>query len=58
METKRDGSPSNERLQKSEPKCYAEARKIASQRSQLSLNTFPESPIAPLEKVLDENWLS
>ena len=65
METKRDGSPSNERFQKSEPnlqeiypQCYAEARKIASQRSQLSLNTFPESPIAPLEKVLDENWLS
>jgi len=39
------------------PQCYAEARKIASQRSQLSLNTFPEQPIAPLEKVLDENWL-
>jgi len=39
------------------PQCYAEARKIASQRSQLSPNTFPEQPIAPLEKVLDENWL-
>jgi hypothetical protein len=48
------------------PQCYAEARKIASQRSQLSLNTFPESAmslcdrpkdIAPLEQVLDENWL-
>ena len=39
------------------PQCYAEARKIASQRSQLPLNTFPESTIAPLEQVLDENWL-
>jgi len=39
------------------PQCYAEARKIASQRSQLSLNTFPSEPIAPLEKILDENWL-
>ncbi|NBD18207.1 MAG: DUF29 family protein [Cyanobacteria bacterium] len=39
------------------PQCYAEARKIASQRSQLSLNTFPESAIAPLDQVLDENWL-
>lgn len=39
------------------PQCYTEARKIASQRSQLPLDTFPESAIAPLEKVLDENWL-
>jgi hypothetical protein len=39
------------------PKCYAEARKIASQRSQLPSETFPEQPIAPLEQVLDENWL-
>jgi len=39
------------------PQCYAQARKIASQRSQLSLNTFPSEPIAPLEQVLDENWL-
>ncbi len=39
------------------PQCYAEARKIASQRSQLSLNTFPSEPISPLDKILDENWL-
>ncbi|MFW6296697.1 MAG: DUF29 domain-containing protein [Halothece sp.] len=39
------------------PQCYAEARKLASQRSQLSLDTFPSEPIAPLEKILDENWL-
>ena len=39
------------------PQCYSEARKIASQRSQLSLNIFPESAIAPLDKILDENWL-
>ncbi|QDZ39002.1 DUF29 domain-containing protein [Euhalothece natronophila Z-M001] len=39
------------------PQCYTEARKIASQRSQLPLNTFPEEPIAPLEQILDENWL-
>jgi hypothetical protein len=39
------------------PQCYSEARKIASQRSQLSLSTFPESAIAPLETILDENWL-
>jgi len=27
--------------------CYSEARKLASQRSQLPLNTFPQSAIAP-----------
>ena len=36
---------------------YLDARVIASEKSGLPLNTFPESPIAPLEKVLDENWL-
>ncbi|PNW49993.1 UNVERIFIED_CONTAM: hypothetical protein BEN50_11110 [Euhalothece sp. KZN 001] len=44
-------------LQEIYPQCYSEARKIASQRSQLSLNTFSERPIAPLETILDENWL-
>ncbi|WP_216086749.1 DUF29 family protein [Halothece sp. PCC 7418] len=39
------------------PQCYAEARQLASQRSQLPLNTCAESAIAPLEKVLDEHWL-
>ncbi|MGI0483626.1 DUF29 domain-containing protein [Geminocystis sp. CENA526] len=37
--------------------CYGDSRKIASQKSGLPLNTFPESPIAPLEQILDENWL-
>jgi hypothetical protein len=39
------------------PQCYCEARTIAYQRSQLSPDTFPEEPIAPLDQVLDENWL-
>ena len=37
--------------------CYQDGCKLASKHSQLSPNTFPESAIAPLEKVLDENWL-
>ena len=37
--------------------CYQDGRKIASKKSKLSLNTFPEKPIADLEQVLDENWL-
>jgi hypothetical protein len=36
---------------------YQDARVIASEKSGLPLNTFPESAIAPLDKVLDENWL-
>lgn len=39
-------------------KCYQDARLLASKHSQLSLNTFPEKPIANLEEVLDKNWLS
>ncbi|MDR9405242.1 MAG: DUF29 domain-containing protein [Halothece sp. Uz-M2-17] len=35
---------------------YQDARVIASEKSGLPLNTFPESAIAPLEKILDENW--
>ena len=38
-------------------RCYQDGREIASQHSLLSLNTFPESLIAPLEQILDENWL-
>ena len=38
-------------------KCYQKGRLIAADRSQLPLNTFPETPIANLEQVLDENWL-
>jgi len=37
--------------------CYQDGREIAAARSRLPLNTFPEQPIATLEKVLDENWL-
>lgn len=37
--------------------CYQDGRDIASQHSQLPLDTFPEKPIAPLEQILDENWL-
>ena len=37
--------------------CYKDGREIASQRSGLSLNTFPENSIATIEQVLDENWL-
>jgi len=37
--------------------CYQKGCKLASQHSQLPLNTFPEKPIAPLEQILDENWL-
>jgi hypothetical protein len=37
--------------------CYQDARQIASQKSGLSLNIFPEKPIASLEQILDENWL-
>jgi len=44
--------------------CYQDGADIASQHSLLPLNTFPEKPItkwrcaiAPLEQILDENWL-
>ncbi|MBE9223649.1 DUF29 domain-containing protein [Cyanobacterium stanieri LEGE 03274] len=36
---------------------YQDAREIVSDRSQLPLNIFPETPMATLEKILDENWL-
>jgi hypothetical protein len=37
--------------------CYQHGRQIASQRTGLFLDTFPQKPIAPLEQILDENWL-
>jgi hypothetical protein len=37
--------------------CYLSARKIASKRSQLPLNHFPEKSLVNLEEILDENWL-
>ncbi len=36
---------------------YQDARELVSDASGLPIGHFPESPIAPLEKVLDENWL-
>ena len=36
---------------------YQDARELVSDASDLPLDYFPESPIAPLENVLDENWL-
>jgi sugar-specific transcriptional regulator TrmB len=38
-------------------KCYQDAREIVSDKSQLSINTFPETLIGTMEQVLDENWL-
>ena len=36
--------------------CYEDARKEASDRSELPLDIFPIIPIASLEQILDENW--
>jgi hypothetical protein len=36
--------------------CYQDARKEASDRSQLPIDTFPVIPIGSLEQILDENW--
>ena len=37
--------------------CYQDAREIVSDKSGLSLNIFPPSPIGNIEQILDENWL-
>ena len=37
--------------------CYQDAREIVSDKSQLPLSSFPETPIATLEQVLNEEWL-
>ncbi|MBR8826479.1 MAG: DUF29 domain-containing protein [Gomphosphaeria aponina SAG 52.96 = DSM 107014] len=37
--------------------CYRNSREIMSDRSQLPLDTFPATPIANFEEVLDEDWL-
>jgi uncharacterized membrane-anchored protein YjiN (DUF445 family) len=37
--------------------CYQNGKRLASDVSGLSLNTFPEKPLATLEQILDENWL-
>ena len=53
-----EDSPSLKRyLSEIYEECYQDGREIASKRSQLPLNTFPEDPIASLEEILDENWL-
>lgn len=36
--------------------CYQDARKEASDRSQLPIDTFPITLIGSLEQILDENW--
>ncbi|WP_392480439.1 DUF29 domain-containing protein [Nostoc sp. C110] len=36
--------------------CYQDARKEASDRSQLTIDIFPTVPIGSLEQILDENW--
>ena len=37
--------------------CYEDARKIIIDKTQLSPDCFPSKPIAPLDQILDENWL-
>ncbi len=37
--------------------CYQDSREIISDKTELPLSTFPESPIANLDRLLDENWL-
>lgn len=37
--------------------CYHKGRAVAVDRSGLPLSIFPENPIAPLEQILDINWL-
>ncbi|MFM7572510.1 MAG: DUF29 domain-containing protein [Snowella sp.] len=36
--------------------CYQDAREIASDKSQLSINTFSETLIGTMEQILNENW--
>ena len=36
--------------------CYQDARKEASDRSQLPIDTFPVVILGSLEQILDENW--
>jgi len=51
-------SPSlNQHLLKVWEECYQDGREIAATRSRLPLETFPDTPIASLEQILDENWL-
>lgn len=53
-----EDSPSLKRhLKEIFDECYQDGRDIASKRTQLPLESFPENPIASLEQILDENWL-
>jgi hypothetical protein len=36
--------------------CYQDARELVSDASGLPLSTFPETPIATVEQVLNEDW--
>jgi Domain of unknown function DUF29 len=36
--------------------CYQDARKEASDRTQLPIDTFPVAILGSLEQILDENW--
>lgn len=38
-------------------RCYQDSREIASQHSQLPLDTFPQQPMALFDQILDESWL-
>jgi len=39
------------------PECYQKGCQLASTASGSPLASFPSEPMAPLEQVLDENWL-
>lgn len=53
-----EDSPSlNNHLENRFEQCYQDGRKLASKHSQLPFESFPENAIAPLDQVLDENWL-
>lgn len=39
-------------------KCYQDAVKIVADKMKRSFTSFPFSPIANLEQILDDNWLS
>ncbi len=53
-----EDSPSLRRyLEEIYPQCYEDAREIASIRSQLPLDQFPQAPEPPLKEVLEKDWL-
>ncbi len=37
--------------------CYQDSRELVADISELPIDTFPSSPIANVEQILDENWL-